>query len=309
MSNQSLYDDDSYIELKNRLEILKLKKIIEFSLFNDKFKDEVNSYLFLNDKKLNEELSNEVLRIDDIITIIINTIKEMEDNSPDILTFKNEIKLKIDNFYNDIKKPVLFNIFNSLSQKKGVFYTTPYIVLDNRKGDKLSEISQGIYDYKEFGRHIDYFTRELMKAITFISNEKISADIDNIALVCIPRSTKGLESTIQESIDIIEKWYDTAKTDLDFGCSKKIINCKGLLTRFKTIGQSSKGAYLFKEDHINSIKCNMDSEIDLDNTVFILLDDITTHGTIMHACRDILTSENIKFTSIYMLAIGGTRGY
>ena len=197
--------------------------------------------------------------------------------------FKNEIKHKIDDFYNDLKKPVLFNIFKSLPQKNGVFYTTPYIVLNNRTGDEFSKISQGIYDYKKFGWHISYFTKQLMKAITFISTEKINADIDNIALVCIPRSTKGLESTIQESIDIIEKWYDTAKTDLDFGCSKKIINCKGLLTRFKTIGQSSKGAYLFKEDHINSIKCNVDLEIDLDNTVSSLLDDITTHGTIMHA--------------------------
>ncbi len=309
MSNQILYNDDSYIELKNRLEIIKLKKIIESSSLNDKFKDEINSCLFLNEKEFNEELLNGFLYIEDIITIIINVIKEMEYHSPDILMFKDEIKLKIDNFYNDIKKPVLFNIFKSLPRKNGVFYTTPYIVLNNRTGDKLTEISQGIYDYKEHGMHISYFTKQLMKAITFISTEKINADIDNIALVCIPRSDKDLESTIQKSIDIIEKWYDTAKTDFDFGCSKKIINCKGLLTRFETIEQSSKGAHLFKEDHMNSIKCSMDLKIDLDNTVFILLDDITTHGTIMHSCRDILIKENIKFTNIYMLAIGGTRGY
>ena len=309
MFNQNFDNYDSYIELKNRIEIIKLKKIIGDSLLNDEFKNEINDYLFINDKEFNEELLDNVLHLDDILSIIINTINDIKDYSQDIELFKKETKIKMDNIYKKKKKPIYFNILKSLPRKNGVFYTTPYIVQNNRTGDKYSIISQGIYEYKEYGFYITYFTGELMKAISFLSCEKIDEKLDNIALVSLPRSTVGFESTIQQSIDIIEKWYDIGKTDLEFNCSKKVINCKGLLTRIETIEQSSKGANLSEEDHLNSIACNINSNIDFDNTTFILLDDITTNGTIMHACKKLLINENIKPRNIYMLAIGGTRGY
>ena len=309
MLYQGLDTDESYIELKNRIDIIKIKKIIENSSLDDEFKEEIKNYLFINDLKFNEDLSNERLPLENFIILIENTIKEFECNTQDLSKFKYEFEIKIDDFYNNIEKPVIFNNIENLPQKNGVYYTTPYIVLDNRTGDRFSKISQGIYDYKEYSWHITCFTKELMKAISYISNEKINESIDNIALVSLPRSTVGWESTIQQSIDIIEKWYNIGKTDLEFDCSKKIINCRGLLTRFKTIGQSSKGAHLTEFDHLNSIKCTINPKLDLNNTSFILLDDITTHGTIMKACRKLLTDENVKFNNIYMLAIGGTRSY
>ncbi len=93
--------------------------------------------------------------------------------------------------------------------------------------------------------------------------------MDNIALVCLPRSTVGFESTIQQSIDIIENWYNMGKTDFEYGCSKKIINCRGMLTRWNTIPQSSMGAHLVEDDHLNSIKCKIDSKLDLVSNFYI----------------------------------------
>jgi len=309
MFYQVFENDNSYIELRNRIEIIKLKKIIENSSLDEEFKEGINDYLFINDMEFNRDLSKKSLHLENFTILINNIIEEFEGSTQDLSKFKNEIKIKADDFYNSIEKPVIHTILENLPMKNAVYYTTPYIVLDNRTGDRLSEISQGIYDYKEHEQHINYFTKELMKAISFLANDKIDEDIENIALVCLPRSSEGLESTIQQSIDIIEKWYSVGKTDLDYDCSKKIINCKGLLTRFKTIEQSSKGANLDESDHLNSIECKINSNIDLDNTAFILLDDITTHGTIMRACRKLLTDKNVKFRNIYMLAIGGTRSY
>ena len=309
MFYQVFEDDTSFIELKNRITIIKLKKIIENSSLDDEFKDRINDYLFVNDIEFNNDVSKKILHLENFVIIIKNIIKEFEGSTQDLSKFKKEIEIKSNEFYNNIEKPVIYTILENLPMKNAVYYTTPYIVLDNRTGDRLSKISQEIYEYKEYRVHINYFTDELMKAISFLSNKIIDDDIDDMALVCLPRSTEGLESTIQQSIDIIEKWYSVGKTDLEFDCSKKLINCKGLLTRFKTIEQSSKGANLTEADHLNSIECKINSNINLDNTAFILLDDITTHGTIMRACRKLLTDKNVKFRNIYMLAIGGTRSY
>ena len=58
-------------------------------------------------------------------------------------------------------------------------------------------------------------------------------------------------------------------------------------------------------DHINSISFNDDC-IFGEDTAFILIDDITTTGTIMDACEDILIENNIDNNTIYKLAISKT---
>ena len=306
MTNQ-VSNNNSYSELRNTIEIIKLKRIIGNSPFNQDFKNKLNNYLFQDEDKFNEELLVDDLHLTDILKIIKNVTIELEEES--FVLFNEKIESDIENFYRNIEKPVNSPDFETLPRKNLVYYITPYIVKNRRTRDRESIISQAIYDYKEKDRYIDCFTEKLMKAISYLSNKKIDENIENLALVCLPRSTVGWISTIQQSIDIIEEWYDNGITDFEYNCSKKIINSEGLLTRFRTIERSSKGAHLTEADHKTSIRCYFDSKLNLNNTAFILMDDITTNGIIMSACRKLLEDENIKTENIYMLAIGGTRGY
>ncbi len=185
-----------------------------------------------------------------------------------------------------------------------VYYLHSYIPIgewgianpnDRRLSDKILKYKHG-GDFE-----IRLFTHKLMKSISYLSNHIIDDENDKLALVSIPPSETDKFSPIQESINIIEEKY--RKTD--FNCSKEILN-PHLLTRISDVTSAHlEGPRPTYHNHMDTISFNRDFIFD-DTTAFILIDDITTTGTIMDACEDILIKNNIDEKSIYKLAISKT---
>lgn len=222
---------------------------------------------------------------------------------------------KCDNAYNLPKDFVdIDNRINRLNSTiNEVYYLHNYVPEKKIKSSSEDEVEihERILSYKDGddGTIISSITNELMEAITFISNYKIRDKI-NIVLVAIP-SSKVLnrkKATMRKSINIIEKWYNSGIVEHNFGCDKKILNQKDLLKRVKDVptahlGEGRADCY----QHVKSIKCDGEC-ICNEDTVYIILDDITTSGASMKAGKQILINNGVKEENIYALVIGATVG-
>ena len=186
-----------------------------------------------------------------------------------------------------------------------VYYLHNYIRNDDRRIANLNDrkLSAKILNYKHDKKaEMRLFTRELMKSISYLSNHIIDYKFEILALVSIPPSEVDKFCPIQESINQIEQSF---KTGNDFNCQHEIINAN-ILTRYSNVNPAHKeGPRPTYDEHLNSISFNKDF-IFTDTIAFILIDDITTTGTIMDACEDILIVNDIQKDSIYKLAISKT---
>ena len=204
-------------------------------------------------------------------------------------------------------------VSDNIKKQFGVYYLFDYYK------DRKSE-NKKIWAYKDYNKEnpnmyvkeFNDFTNELMKAISELSNKIIDAKINKLALVCVPSSTieRNEFATVKESINTIEKWYDDGKTKSEFNCNKEIINCGDLLKRVSDVptshlSESKKRASYVQ--HINSIECEKNDILEMDDVAFIILDDISTRGTIMNACEDILINNGVKKEKIYKFALFKTQ--
>ena len=206
-------------------------------------------------------------------------------------------------------------VSKNIKKQFGVYYKFDYYK------DRKSE-NKDIWAYKDYNKEspdiylkeFDYFTTELMKAISELSNDIIDSSINKLALVAVPSSTieRNKSSTMKESINVIESWQDDGKTRSDFYCKKEIINCGDLLKRVTDVTTAHLSKNLSKPrpsyvEHINSMECEKNDVLKMDDIAFIILDDISTRGTIMNACEDILIKNGVKKENIYKFAIYKTQ--
>lgn len=232
-------------------------------------------------------------------------------------------------------------ISDNVKKQLGVYYLFDYY----SKNHKEDELSNKVLHYKSYGADktdytgqidcsggvinfgsdgqmlrklcpdddFDYFNNELMKAISVLSNQVIPNNISKLALVSVPSSTveRDAGATMRKSIKCIENWYDEGKTETDFGCKKEIINCGNLLTRISDVITSHlvddskpRPSYI---EHKNSIECSKSEILERDDVAFIILDDISTRGTIMDACEDILIDNGANKENIYKFALFKTK--
>lgn len=232
-------------------------------------------------------------------------------------------------------------ISDNVKKQLGVYYLFDYYS-KNKKEDELSnkvlhyksygadktdytgqiDCSGGVINFGSDGQMLrklcpdddfDYFNNELMKAISVLSNQVIPNNISKLALVSVPSSTveRDAGATMRKSIKCIENWYDEGKTETDFGCKKEIINCGNLLTRISDVITSHlvddskpRPSYI---EHKNSIECSKSEILERDDVAFIILDDISTRGTIMDACEDILIDNGANKENIYKFALFKTK--
>lgn len=187
----------------------------------------------------------------------------------------------------------------------GVYYIHEYIPLRKRSyyPTLKAQISEDIYQYKMGDDNaMDFFTNELMWAISAISRN-ISGD--KIGLIAVPPSKVGKESSIKKSIQVIMNWYSGKLTKLAFECDKVIYDYGNLLTRVSDISTAHEGRRASYDEQKESISCSRD-HLSKYWTTFIILDDVTTIGTSMDVCRDILIEHGAIERYIYRLAIGRT---
>ena len=201
-------------------------------------------------------------------------------------------------------------ISENIKKQFGVYYLYDYYTKNN---DELESLNRKIWNYKDYKEYeifyeeeFNYFTEKLMEGISELSNQVIPNKIKKIALVSVPSSTIERDefATIRESINCIENWYACGKTESKFGCKKEIINCSNLLVRSSDLYPShlsdNRPSY---GQHMNSIKCKYNEILKMNDVAFIILDDISTRGTIMNACEDILIENGVNQKNIYKFAI------
>lgn len=217
-------------------------------------------------------------------------------------------------------------ISDNIRKQFGVYYLFDY---DKNTKYRTGSLSKKLLRYKDYSDNsidykdeFDYFNNELMKAISVLSNQVIPNNISKLALVSVPSSTveRDALATMRKSINCIENWYDKGKTETDFCCKKEIINCGNLLTRISDVNTSHLSktqpmfydvttSYKYKSrpsyiEHKNSIECSKSEILERDDVAFIILDDISTRGTIMDACEDILIDNK---ENIYKFALFKTK--
>ncbi len=189
--------------------------------------------------------------------------------------------------------------------ESGIYYLHEYYPR-RLFGDCLEaerEISQQVWDYKNLNKiAVSRFTDELMEAIAELA-EKTSSD--KIGLVAVPPSEPDKYSAIKLSISRLAKMYQDGIVQEKYNCRKQILDYSDLLVRTKNVATSHQGRRATYQQHRDSIECSRDGLSKL-WTTFIIIDDITTRGTVMKACRDILIDHGAYGKYIYQLAIGRT---
>lgn len=192
----------------------------------------------------------------------------------------------------------------------GVYYIYDYIpkyIWESFDDEESVDISKKILDYKDMKVFaMNFFTKLLAQAIVELANAKIDENFEKLALVSIPPSKVYKKSPIKNSIDRIVKIYEKNPNEYKFNNIKKVYNCGNLLIREKNVSTSHMGKRAKYHQHILSIDCRKDFSDVADDIIFLLLDDITTTGTIMKVCEDVLIDYCINKDDIYKLAIGQT---
>ena len=220
-------------------------------------------------------------------------------------------------------------ISDNIRKQFGVYYLFDY---DKNTKYRTGSLSKKLLNYKDYSDDsidykddFDYFNNELMKALSVLSNQVIPNNISKLALVSVPSSTveRDALATMRKSINCIENWYDEGKTETDFCCKKEIINCGNLLTRISDVNTSHLSktqpmfydvttSYKYKSrpsyiEHKESIECSKSEILERDDVAFVILDDISTRGTIMDACEDILIDHGANKENIYKFALFKTK--
>lgn len=193
----------------------------------------------------------------------------------------------------------------------GVYYIKEYIPEDkHHEYDKdYVDFSKRLWGYKDDkdDYSVNLFTRDLMEFIAEGVSNEFSTNINNLALISVPSSkVHKANNSMKKSIDIIEKWYNQDVLEHDFNCKYEIINYKNLLKRVKDVPTAHLGeGRASVTQQIDSIEC-VENELLVENTAYIVLDDITTTGNSMRACNEILLEKGVNSENIYNIAIGAT---
>lgn len=196
--------------------------------------------------------------------------------------------------------------------KWGVNYLHDYIPpkkWDEYGNSESIDLSKKIWEYKNFEDDaMDFFTQQLMEAIAYLSNNEMASYVKNLALVPIPPSKVNKPSPMKTSINIIKDWYEDGITESKFNCAKNIYNYSNLLTRISDVNTAHKEyPRPTFDEQIESIQCSKNN-LSKDYMTFILMDDVTTTGITMNACKKILLNHGANGRFIYKLAISGTVG-
>ena len=197
-----------------------------------------------------------------------------------------------------------------LKKKDGVYYLYDYTPTRKFRyaSEEQIELSKAIWDYKnaEDDAYTE-FTNDLMWAVSELC-KKISRQ--NVGLVAVPSSTVGKVNTVVYSIRSMKEWYDEGIAQSHFDCDKKIYDYSTLLERIESLppaALATPGAKPTVQDHIDTIRANHKSPLWKYRTTFILIDDVTTTGTIMCACKQILLDHGANEDDIICLALARTR--
>lgn len=187
--------------------------------------------------------------------------------------------------------------------ESGIYYLYDYVPSKQLKKRENCFETKLIWEYKNGDfKAFAYYTLELTRALVDIANQVNS---EEFSLVVVPPSKTYKESTIQESVNWIGDSYKDGTIKTRFGCSKRFFDDSMLLTRVTDIPTAHLGNRASYSEQIDSIYCSIKNLSNYRDT-FVILDDVTTIGTSMDVCRDILINHGVKEQDIIRLAIART---
>lgn len=196
--------------------------------------------------------------------------------------------------------------------RNGVYYLKEYIPKDKLEeydGDERIDFSNRILDFKDDeGYSVLLLTKDMMRLISYLSNNVIDDNIHKLALIAVPPSKvkKIKKSSMRKSIDFIDKTFKDGKLKTEYGCNKEIINFKDLIKRVEDVPTAHLGeGRASPEQHVDSMEC-CEKDLSNENIAYIVLDDITTTGNTMKACNEILLENGVNEENIYNIALGAT---
>lgn len=190
-----------------------------------------------------------------------------------------------------------------------VNYLYDYIPEDNQIDENSEEVilSKKVWDYKNGDEEArNFFNKELLKVIYEFSDNILKFRNNQIALAAIPPSKVDKFSPLRQSIKEIKKIHEEeSNTHQDL----KLYNYGNLLTREKDVKTShEEGGRASFNDHMDSIVCSKRLINSASRMNIIVLDDVTTTGASMNACKRILTDNGASKKRVYKFAFFATIG-
>ena len=187
----------------------------------------------------------------------------------------------------------------------GTYYLHDYIPtrLFANYDEKSVELSKKIWEFKNGNAEVEYeYAVMLLKAIAelapYIRSKKI-------ALVAVPPSKAKKFSPMRATIDKMVGLSESGYLKVFLGCDKKLLNYKDLLVREEDVATSHEGRRATYDEHLNSIGCS-ENRLSTLWSHFIILDDVSTTGVSMSACKQILVDHGLPERYITCLALAKT---
>ena len=223
-------------------------------------------------------------------------------------------KERLEHLINEERLRQLQKIQNDRYYKRSannVAYIYDYYKKDMECSKEERTLCLGILGYKELGQNTwiydsiinrqefyDKFTHDLFNLVSKIVYTQFYGKI-RITLISVPRSNNQKLNTISKSIKQIVKW---ANKGYFYNSSVKLIDGSNTLERTTAIEPEKQGSRSI-EKHIKSITVKQQFT---KNDAIILLDDITTTGYTMNACKKLLIQNGANAQNIVCAALAQT---
>lgn len=223
-------------------------------------------------------------------------------------------KERLEHLINEERLRQLQKIRNDRYYKRfanNVAYIYDYYKKDMECSKEERTLCLGILGYKELGQNTwiydsiinrqefyDKFTHDLFNLVSKIVYTQFYGKI-RITLISVPRSNNQKLNTISKSINQIVKW---ANKGYFYNSSVKLIDGSNTLERTMAIEPEKQGSRSI-EKHIKSITVKQQFT---KNDAIILLDDITTTGYTMNACKKLLIQNGANAQNIVCAALAQT---
>lgn len=179
-----------------------------------------------------------------------------------------------------------------------IYYLTSYIASRfwNYRGDDDLEVSDSklIVSFKEGDDSaVEQVTMRMLSAVNELIENYVSSEY--LVLVPIPSSKPSKTTSMYRAAEFIG----------DFCSHGGDVDVLDMFERIYNMPAAHEGYRPGYEEQKNSIRCNYPELCD-ENHTCIILDDVTTTGTIMDVCRDILIENGMPEENILRLAFAKT---
>ena len=216
--------------------------------------------------------------------------------------------LYIDTQFKKLNTPSIAGL--KLSPHK-VYYFDEYIPVEQGGTPEEKQIRSEILTFKNYKTwikpdyqkaYIEQFSHKILKGVDLIAST-FDDTITGIALIPVPCSKIGKKGGIHDCLNYIRN--HSSLFDNDVRCK---FYCYNLLKRYqdiKAIHQTKCSRDVALSVHLETIELTRETFY-RPNMKIILIDDVTTSGSIMNACTELLLSHQVNIKQIYRLALAST---